>query len=91
MALNLTALQRQLIYNMIVSKSLTATQMANVASCSIHSVKYIRLNLCSFGTVKAPWNSSSHPQSITPSMLKALYKYLLEKPSLHLNEMVIYL
>ena len=91
MAPNLAASQRQLIHDMIVSKSLTAAQMADVAGCSIRSVKYIRSNLRSFGTVKAPWNGAGRPRSITPSMLEALREYVLEKPGLHLDEMVVYL
>jgi transposase len=91
MAPNLAASQRQLIHDIIVSKSLTAAQMADVAGCSIRSVKYIRSNLRSFGTVKAPWNGAGRPRSITPSMLEALREYVLEKPGLHLDEMVVYL
>src|SRR2546423_1862146 len=91
MAPNLAASQRQLIHDMIVSKLLTAAQMADVAGCSIRSVKYIRSNLRSFGTVKAPWNGAGRPRSITPSMLEALREHLLEKPGLHLDEMVVYL
>jgi hypothetical protein len=80
MAPNLAASQRQLIHDMIVSKSLTAAQMADVAGCSIRSVKYIRSNLRSFGTVKAPWNGGGRPRSVTPLMLDALLEHLLEKP-----------
>jgi hypothetical protein len=54
--------------------------MADVAGCSIRSVKYIRSNIRAFGTTKAPWNGGGRPRSITPPMLEALREYLLEKP-----------
>jgi DNA-binding CsgD family transcriptional regulator len=52
MAPNSAASQRNLICDMIISKSLTAREMADVAGCSIRSVKYIRSNLRCFGTPK---------------------------------------
>jgi transposase len=91
MAPNLAASQRQLIHDMIVSKSLTAAQMADVAGCSIRSVKYIRSNLRSFGTVKAPWNGGGRPRYITPSMLDTLLQHLLEKPDRYIDEMILFL
>jgi hypothetical protein len=54
MAPNIAASKRQPIRAMIVSKSLTAAQRADVDGCGVRSVKYIRLNPRSFGTVKAP-------------------------------------
>jgi transposase len=76
---------------MIISKSLTAAQMADVAGCGIRSVKYIRSNIRSFGSAKAPRNGGGRPRSITPPMLEALREHLLEKPEQYLDEMVIFL
>jgi hypothetical protein len=76
---------------MIVDKKLKTRQMADVTKYSERSIKAIRLNLHYFGTTKAPPNSGGRPRSITPPMLEALCKYLLEKPGLYLEEMAIFL
>jgi transposase len=81
MAPNLAASQNQLIRDMIVSKSLPAAQMADVAGCSIRS----------FGTVKAPWNGGGGPRSVTPLILDALLEHFLEKPDQYLDEMILFL
>jgi transposase len=91
MAPNLAASQLNLIHDMIVSKSFTARQIAEVAGCSIRGVKRLRSNIRVFGTVKAPWNGGGRPRSVTPSMLNALREHLLEKPDQYLDEMVLYL
>ncbi|KUM63427.1 hypothetical protein ACN42_g3681 [Penicillium freii] len=44
-----------------------------------------------FGSVKSPPNKGGRPRSITPVMLEALCDYLLEKPTLYLDEMTIFL
>lgn len=87
MAPNLAAL----IHDMIVSKSFTARQIAEVAGCSIPGVKRLRSDIRFFGTVKAPWNGGGRPRSITPSMLDALREHLLGKPDRYLDEMVLFL
>lgn len=91
MAPNLAASQHELIRDMILSKSLTTAQMADVAGCSERSIRYIRSNLRCFGSVKAPPNSAGRPRTVTPLMLDALRDHLLEKPDLYLEEMAIFL
>jgi hypothetical protein len=88
MAPNLEVLQHELIRNMILSKSLKTSQMAEVACCSTRSIKSIRSNLHCFGTTKAPFNDRRRPRSVTPPMLEALREYLLGKPDQYLDEMV---
>jgi len=80
-----------MIRDMILSKSLTTKQMAEVAGCSTQSIKNIRSNLRYFGSVKAPPNGGGRPRSITPSMLEALRERLLEKADMYLDEMVVFL
>jgi transposase len=91
MAPNLAASQHALIHDMIVSETLSAAEMADVAGCSKRSIKYFRSNLRCFGTTKAPPNGTGRRPSITPSMLQALQQCLLEKPGLHLDEMALFL
>ena len=91
MAPNLAASQRDMIRDMIVTKKLTAAQIADAASCSVGAVKYIRSNLRCFGTVRAPYNGGGRPRSITPPMLEALREHLLEKPDRYLDELAIFL
>jgi transposase len=91
MAPNLAASQHELIRDMILSKSLTTAQMADVAGCSERSIRYIRSNLRWFGIVKASPNSAGRPRIVTPLMLDALRNHLLEKPDLYLEEMAIFL
>ena len=91
MAPNLAASQRDMIRDMIVTRKLTAAQIADAASCSVGAVKYIRSNLRCFGTVRAPCNGGGRPRSITPPMLEALREHLLEKPDRYLDELAIFL
>jgi DNA-binding CsgD family transcriptional regulator len=56
MAPRLAESQRNLIHDMIISKSFTTRQIADVAGCSIRGVKRLRSNIRVFGSVKAPWN-----------------------------------
>ena len=44
-----------------------------------------------FGSAKAPPNKGGRPRSITPVMLEALCDRLLEKPTLYLDEIAIFL
>jgi transposase len=91
MAPNLPPSQHEQIRDMILSKSLTPTQMAEVAGCSERSTRAIRSNLQFFGTTKAPPNGVGRPRSITPPMLEALCEHLVEKPDLYQDEMVVFL
>jgi len=91
MAPNLADCQHNLIHDMIISRSLTTKQMADVVGCSLRSVKRIRSNVRYFGTTKAPFNGGGRPRSMTRPMINALCDYLLEKPDLYLDEMVVFL
>jgi hypothetical protein len=91
MAPNLAESQHVEIRDMIISKSLTADQMAEVAGCSACSIRAVRSNLRCFGTTKAPSNGVGRRRSITPPMLDALCEYLLEKPELYQDEMAVFL
>ncbi|THC88362.1 hypothetical protein EYZ11_012193 [Aspergillus tanneri] len=91
MAPNLAASQHELIRDMILSRSLTTAQMADVAGCSERSIRYIRSNLRLFGSVKAPPNKAGRPRTVTPPMLDALREHLLAKPDLYLDEMAVFL
>lgn len=44
-----------------------------------------------FGSVTAPSNKGGRPRSLTPLMIQVLCDYLLEKPQLYLDEMVVFL
>jgi hypothetical protein len=76
---------------MILSKSLTTTQIANTASYSTRSIKAIRSNLRYFSITKDPSNGVGRLRCITPPMLKALREYLLGKPNQYLDELAILL
>ncbi len=76
---------------MVLSKSLTTAQMAEVAGCSARSIRTIRSNLRYFGTTRAPSNGIGRRRSITPPMLDALCEHLLEKPELYQDEMTVFL
>lgn len=91
MAPNLAASQHALIRDMILSKSLTTSQMADAAGCSERSIRAIKSNLRYFGTTKAPANGGGRPRKITPPMLETLCERLLDKPGLYLDEMAIFL
>jgi hypothetical protein len=66
------------------------TKIADVVSCSKRSVFAIQSNLRHFGSTKAPSNGVGQPQSITPLMLDTLCEYLLKKPGLYRDEMVLF-
>lgn len=91
MAPNPTASQHELIQDIIISGSLTSSQMAEVAPCSTRSIKHIRANLRRFNHTTGPRNGGGRPRSITSPMLDALLKLLLEEPDLYLDELVVYL
>lgn len=91
MAPNLADSQHNQIRDIVLSKSLTTVQMADIAGCSTRSIKAIRSNLRYFGTTKAPLNGVGRPRCISPSMLEALREYLLGKPDRYLDELAILL
>jgi hypothetical protein len=89
MAPNLADLQHVQIRDMILSNC-PPTEIADVVGCSERSVFAIQSNLRHFGSTKAPLNGIGRPRSITPQMLDALCEYLLEKPDLYRDEMVLF-
>ena len=91
MAPNLAKLQHALIEDMSHSKQFKAEEIADVARCSPRAIYRIKKNLRCFGSTKAPPNGVGRPRSITPPMLDALCKYLLDKPWLYQDEMVDFL
>lgn len=66
-------------------------KIADVVGCSERFVFAIQSNLRHFGSTKAPSNGVGRPRSITPPMLDALCEYLLEKPNLYRDEIVLFL
>lgn len=86
MASRLAPSQLDMIRDMISSKLLTTSQMAEAASCSKRSIITISANRM-FGEVRAPLVPGGRPRIISPVMLEALCDHLLEKPDLYLDEM----
>ncbi|KAI3016224.1 hypothetical protein CBS147347_10856 [Aspergillus niger] len=64
MAPSLAASQLELIRGMILSRSLTTAQMADVAGCNERSIRYMRSNLRFFGSVRAPPNKAGRPRTV---------------------------
>jgi transposase len=89
MAPNLADSQHAQIRDMILS-SRPPTEIADVVGCSERAVYAIQSNLRHFGSTKAPLNGIGRPRSITFPMLDALCEYLLEKPDLYRNEIVLF-
>jgi hypothetical protein len=87
MAPPLAKSQHEQIQAMILRKRPPA-EIADAASCSKRGVFRIKRKLRCFGTTKAPSNGVGRPRSITPEMLDALCKHLLDKPDLYHHEMV---
>ncbi|CAK41749.1 uncharacterized protein An13g03530 [Aspergillus niger] len=91
MPANLKAPQLEQIQHMIENGSSTRAEIAFAAGCSKQAVTYIRQNLGAFGNVRAPRNSVGRPRSITPAMLEAVLERLKEKPTLYLDELVVFI
>ena len=91
MAPRLPHAKLEMIRDMILSKSLTTSEMAKAAECSKRSIINISNNLRWFGNVKAPQTRVGRRRTVTPSMLEALCDHLLEKPGLYVDEMAIFL
>ena len=83
MAPNLPPSTRDLIQNMIGSKShgeaLEDNKIARIVRCSARTVRHIRSNLLVFGSTSAPSNGAGRPKTISPHMLTALYDRLSVK------------
>ena len=90
MAPNLADSQHIQIHDMTLSNCPPA-KIAKDIGCSERSVFAIQSNLRHFGFTKALSNSVGRPRSITLSILDALYKYLLKKPNLYRDEIVLFL
>jgi transposase len=88
MAPHLAESQHALIKDMTHSKQFKAEDIANDAGCSKRAIYRIQKNLRCFGFTKAPSNGVGRPRTITPPILDALCKHLLEKPWLYQDEMV---
>jgi hypothetical protein len=91
MAPHLAVSQHIIIRDMIQNGLLRITDIAKVTSCSTRVVMRIRSNLCCFSTTSAPAKHGGCCQLIISSMLEALCEYLLKKPTLYLDEMVLFL
>lgn len=91
MAPRLAVSKLETIRDMIISQSLTTSQMAEAAGCSKRSIITISANLRMFGDVRAPLIPGGRPRVITPIMLESLCDHLLEKPDLYLDEMAEFL
>lgn len=89
MAPNLAESRRARIRDMTLSNCPPA-EITDVVGCGERSVFAIRSNLRYFGSTKAPSNGVGRPRSITPLMLDALCEYLLEKPDLYRDKMVLF-
>lgn len=66
-------------------------QILDTTLSNERSVFAIQSNLHHFGSTKAPSNGVGRPRSITPPILNALSEYLLEKPNLYRDEMVLFI
>lgn len=88
---NLAPSKHKLIYDIIHSGELSITEIAQAASCNKSTISRISSNIRMFGSVKAPQIKGGPPRSITLVMLEALCDYLIEKPTLYLDEMVVFL
>jgi hypothetical protein len=91
MVLNLVESQHQLIHNIILGRSLSQADMADVAGCSERTIRNIAHNALLFGKTGAPANGSRRRRRITPVMLDVLCEHLLEKTGLYRDEMAIFL
>jgi hypothetical protein len=91
MAPRLAPSQLVMIRDMIDSRSLATSEMAEAAGCSKRSIITISNNLRMFGDVRAPLIPGGRPRMITPFMLEALCEHLIEKPDLYLDEMADYM
>ena len=81
MALNLAALQHQLIRDMIADGLFSYREITRAARYSRGAIKAISVNLRLFGSTTAPLNSRGRRRSITPPILDALLQHLLKKPN----------
>jgi hypothetical protein len=67
------------------------TRSRRLLTAAFPPSKAVKRNLCDFGSTTAPPNDGGRPPSMISVMRDALLEYLLRKPNLYLNEMVVYL
>ena len=91
MAPKLAPSKDELIYDMIHNGELSLSEMVQVAGCNRSTIRRIFASTRIFGSVKASPNKGGRPWSLTLVMLEALCDRLLEKPTLYLDEMAIFL
>jgi transposase len=91
MAPNLAPSKHELIYDMIQSGELSITKMAQAAGCNQSTISRISSNIRIFGSVKEPPIEGGRPRNVTPVKLEALCDHLIEKPTLSLAEMAVFL
>jgi hypothetical protein len=91
MAPNLSMSQRQMIHDMILSRSLKQVDIAALAGCSVRSIRTIASNIRMFGSTRALANGAGRRATVTPQMREALRQRLLEKPGMYQDEMIVFL
>jgi len=91
MAPHLAASQHAIIHDMLIDGTLMDVQIAAVAGCSDRAIRRIRSNILHFDSTKSPPNGGGRPRRMTHLMLDAVCERLIEKPSMYLEEMSIFL
>lgn len=91
MAPNLSTIQHDLLQAMLLEATMSNAEIATTIECSERSVRSARLNILHSGSTRAPSNGGGRPAKITSSMKAALWEYLVEKPTLYQEEMVVFL
>ena len=86
---NLADSQYVQIRDMILSNC-PPTEITKDIDFSERAVYTIQSNLRHFGSTKVPSNCIGRPRSITPPILDTLCEYLLEKPDLNRDEIVLF-
>lgn len=91
MALNLASSKHMLTYDMISCWELSMSQMAQATSCSRSTILTFSSNMGMVLSVKAPSSRGGRPRSIALIMLVASCEHLVEKPTLYLDKIAIFL
>jgi transposase len=81
----------EMLSDMILSKSLNTSQMAEAAECGGRSIINICNNLHRFGNVRIPPTRVGRRRRITPAMLEAICDHLIEKAGLYVDEMALFI
>ena len=91
MAPHLATSQYAMIHDTLVNGSLKGVDIATAVGYNDRAIHRIRSNVRHFGTTKVPPNSVGRRRRITPLMLDTLRERLVEKPGMHLDEMIVFL